>query len=133
MPIALKRAYEKATPNDGHRILVDRIWPRGVSKDALDLDEWMKEVAPSDQLRKSFHKGDLTWGQFRNDYLSELKSHRNELRRLAQTSQQSQVTLVFSAQDRKHNNAVVLMQYLNLLGRADKANSRYDSQSPTDS
>lgn len=116
MSIVLKRAYESSTPRDGRRILVDRIWPRGLSKNEINIDEWMKEVAPSDRLRRSFHRGELAWGEFRKGYLLELKSHRDELRRLARISKQGRVTLVFGANDKEHNNAVVLRQYLKMLG-----------------
>ena len=116
MPINLKRAYEKPGPEDGYRVLVDRIWPRGISKDELKIDEWMKEAAPSDRLRKSFHNGELTWSEFRNGYLSELKSHRDELRRVVKKSKEGTVSLIFGARDEKHNNAVVMKQYLKMLG-----------------
>lgn len=116
MSVTLKNAYEKATSSDGYRILVDRLWPRGRSKDEASIDEWLKEVAPSDGLRKSFHDGALDWGAFRKAYLAELKGHREELRRLVQLAAQKEVTLVFSAHDQEHNNAVVLGQYLKMLG-----------------
>lgn len=115
MSISLKRAYDGPKASDGYRILVDRIWPRGVSKEDLDVDEWLKEVAPSDGLRKSFHKGDSSWSEFRQAYLEELKEHRDELRRVADLSKKKRVTLLFSAQDEEHNNAVVLRQYLRML------------------
>jgi len=118
MPIALKRAYEKAGPEDGYRVLVDRMWPRGVSKVEAELDEWIKSIAPSDQLRKWFHSDRSQWGEFRRRYLSELKEHREDLRKLAQRARSEQVTLVYSSRDREHNNAVVVKQYLNML-RAD--------------
>ncbi len=115
MPISLKRAYEPPESEDGFRILVDRIWPRGVSKDELEVDEWLKEAAPSDGLRKGVHEGELTWSDFRDAYLRELKDHRKELRDVAETAKKQQVTLVFGAQDEEHNNAVVLKQYLGML------------------
>jgi uncharacterized protein YeaO (DUF488 family) len=87
-----------------------------VSKDAAGLDEWMKAAAPSTALRKSFHDGELSWVEFRRLYLSELKGHRAELRRLAERSAREHVTLVFSASDEERNNAVVLKQYLKMLG-----------------
>ncbi len=117
MPIVLKRAYEKATQEDGYRVLVDRMWPRGISKDKAKLDEWIRGVAPSDQLRKWYHGGHSNWDEFRRRYLSELKSHRDELRRLAQRAKRERVTLVFSSSDEERNNAVVLKQYLKMLGR----------------
>ena len=116
MPVAVKRAYEPPTPADGYRILVDRLWPRGLAKDEIEIDEWLKEAAPSDSLRKSFHKGEVTWSEFRKAYLAELKTHRDELRRLADISKKGSLTIVFSAKDQEHNNAVVFMQYLQMLG-----------------
>ncbi len=117
MSIKLKRAYEKPSSNDGYRILVDRLWPRGISKKAAGLDEWMKEIAPSDTLRSWFHKDPSRWGEFRKRYLSELKKHRETLRPLANQAKKKRVTLVYSASDEEHNNAVVLKQYLEMLQR----------------
>ncbi len=116
MPIVLKRSYEKPTPQDGYRVLVDRMWPRGLTRKEVHVDEWMKDVAPSDQLRRSFHSRRLVWGEFRRRYLSELKSHRDELRRLAERADHERVTLIFSSRDEEHNNAVVVKQYLEMLG-----------------
>jgi uncharacterized protein YeaO (DUF488 family) len=113
--IALKRVYETPTTKDGYRLLVDRLWPRGVSKESARLDEWMKQVAPSDELRKWFHDDPSRWAEFRRRYLSELKVHRDELRQLARAKSE-RVTLVFSASDEAHNNAVVVKQYLRMLG-----------------
>ena len=116
MPIILKRVYENPDLNDGYRVLVDRLWPRGLSRDDASLDEWMKEVAPSSELRKAFHAGRLDWDTFRKGYLSELKNHRERLRPLAQRADKERVTLVYSASNTDHNNAVVLKQYLKMLG-----------------
>ena len=116
MPIVLKRSYEKPTSQDGYRVLVDRMWPRGLTRKEVHVDEWMKDVAPSDQLRRSFHDRRLGWGEFRRSYLSELKSHRDELRRLAERADHERVTLIFSSRDEEHNNAVVVKQYLEMLG-----------------
>lgn len=115
MPISLKRAYEAPSPEDGYRVLVDKIWPRGVSKEDAKLDEWKKEIAPSDDLREQFHDGALSWGDFRNHYLSELKEYREELRNLAERAAEEKVTLVFGSKDLEHNNAVVVKQYLEML------------------
>lgn len=115
MSVELKRAYDPPTTEDGYRVLVDRIWPRGRPKDDMHIDEWMKDIAPSNYLRKSFHSSELAWGQFRRHYLAELKHHRDQLRPLAQHANRGKVTLVFSAHDREHNNAVVLRQYLKML------------------
>lgn len=117
MSIALKRAFEAPSPDDGYRVLVDRLWPRGVAKADARIDEWRKELAPSDTLRKAFHAGELGWGEFRRRYLTELKAHREALRSLAARAARDTVTLVFASKDVRHNNAVVLRQYLEMLRR----------------
>lgn len=117
MNVALKRAYDSPNSRDGHRVLVDRLWPRGISKEQARIDAWPKEVAPSDELRKAFHDGRLTWGEFRRRYLGELKAHRDVVRDLAARAGRERVTLVFSAKDERRNNAVVLKQYLEMLRR----------------
>ncbi len=96
-------------------MLVDRLWPRGVAKADARIDAWPKEVAPSDALRKAFHAGELGWGEFRRRYLGELRPHRETLRPLAERAARERVTLVFAAKDERHNNAVVLAQYLAML------------------
>lgn len=116
MSIALKRAYEKPSKQDGYRVLVDRIWPRGVSKEEADIDEWMKEIAPTDQLRKLYHDNRISWGEFRKLYLSELKENRDNLRPLTEKAEEKKVTLVYGSKDKEKNNAVVLKQYLKMLG-----------------
>lgn len=116
MPIALKRAYEQPTSADGYRVLVDRLWPRGISKGEARIDQWLKDAAPSNELRQWFHKDRSRWGAFRKRYLAELAEHREQLRQLAQRARRSTVTLVFSATDAQRNNAVVMKQYLRMLG-----------------
>ena len=116
MKIALKRVYEKASPADGYRVLVDRLWPRGMSKANAHLDEWLKCLAPSEELRKWFGHDPARWGEFRMRYVSELKHHREQLRALAATARKKPVTLVFAARDEERNNAVVIKQYLQMLG-----------------
>ena len=115
MSIKLKRAFETPEREDGYRVLVDRLWPRGVSKADARIDEWPKEVAPRDELRKAFHHGEMGWDAFRRRYLAELKAHRETLRPLAERATRDTVTLVFAAKDAHHNNAVVLSQYLKML------------------
>jgi uncharacterized protein YeaO (DUF488 family) len=115
MSIILKRIYEEPSRTDGYRVLVDRLWPRGVSKNEAALDEWMKEISPTDELRKWFHSDRSRWSEFRRRYLSELKNHRDALRRLAQRARNQRVTLLFSATDKERNNAVVVKQYLKML------------------
>lgn len=114
--ILLKRAYEEKSSSDGHRVLVDRIWPRGRTKADASIDEWIKDIAPSSPLRQSFHGRQMGWDEFRRSYLSELREHRERLRGLAKRSQTGTITLVFAAKDIQHNNAVVLAQYLKMLG-----------------
>jgi len=114
--IALKRAYDDPSPQDGYRVLVDRLWPRGISKETARLDAWPKEVAPTVELRKWFHADRSRWGEFRRRYLAELKAHREQLRPLAERARDGRVTLVYSANDEERNNAVVLRQYLRMLG-----------------
>ena len=117
MSIALKRAYDPPRPGDGYRVLVDRLWPRGIAKKDAGLEQWLKEIAPSDSLRRWFHDNPSRWGDFRRQYLTELKQHREQLRPLAQKARRETVTLVYGASDRHHNNAVVVKQYLNMLAR----------------
>jgi len=113
--IRLKRAYEPPSRADGVRILVDRLWPRGVSKDDAALDDWMKDVAPSAALRKWFAHDPERWPEFRRRYRAELKEHPEDLARLRGLARKKTVTLVYGARDEEHNDAVVLRDVL--LGR----------------
>ncbi len=113
MPVAVKRVYEKPVRADGARVLVDRLWPRGVRKEAVHT--WLKELAPSDELRRWFHARPQNWEMFRRRYLKELSrspaaAALEELYSLAE--RRSQVTLLFASRDVEHNNAVVLKQLL---------------------
>lgn len=107
MSISLKRAYEVPGSRDGARVLVDRIWPRGVTKEKAKIDLWLKEVAPSTELRKWFGHDPQRWAEFRKRYRAELKGSASlaELRKMAS---KGKVTLVYAASDEEHNNAVVL-------------------------
>ena len=109
--IATKRVYDPPSANDGLRILVDRIWPRGLSKKAAALDHWLKDVAPSTELRKWFGHDPERWAEFRKRYKKELAANDavGELRALVKGRR---TTLVFAASDTAHNNAVVLADYL---------------------
>ncbi len=112
--IVLKRIYDPASQDDGKRILVDRLWPRGISKDKADIDGWLKEIAPSDELRKWFLHDPAKWEEFRNRYKNELKRKEKEglIEGLRKAGKKGKVTLLFSAKDVLHNNAVVLKEYL---------------------
>jgi uncharacterized protein YeaO (DUF488 family) len=110
--LRLKRAYEPAAPEDGVRILVDRLWPRGVSKPKAALDDWMKEIAPSTELRKWFGHDPARWAEFRSRYRDELRQHGEELDRIRALAGTKTVTLVYGAHDEEHNDAVVLRDVL---------------------
>ena len=116
MTVSVKRAYLPPLPGDGRRVLVDRLWPRGLSKDKIQLTEWLKDVSPSDGLRRSVHEGSITWSEFKRRYIEELKDHDLDLQRLAKYAKEGNLTLVFSAHDPEKNNAVVLRDYLKKLG-----------------
>jgi len=113
--IRLKRAYEVPSPDDGRRILVDRLWPRGVKKSNAAIDEWMRELAPSAELRKWFAHDPARWEEFRHRFRSELHQRSDELSKLRALARDSRVTLVYAARDEAHNDAVVLRDVL--LGR----------------
>ena len=110
--VQLKRAYDPPGEDDGRRVLVDRLWPRGVSKDKAKIDLWLKDVAPTSELRQWFGHQPERWPEFRTRYLDELRSNPavDELRAI---SEAGPVTLVYGAKDREHNDAVVLAEFLN--------------------
>lgn len=110
--IQLKRAYEPAATTDGTRILIERLWPRGVQKAALALDAWMKDIAPSTELRKWFHADPARWPAFRDRYLAELASNTAAAMPILQAAHHGIVTLVYAAHDVEHNSAVVLKEFL---------------------
>jgi uncharacterized protein YeaO (DUF488 family) len=110
--IRAKRAYDSPGPDDGARILVDRLWPRGIKKEELKIDAWLKEVAPSDELRKWFGHDPAKWEEFRQRYAAELEGKGEILELIKKASQQGNVTLVYGARDTEHNQAVALKAYL---------------------
>jgi uncharacterized protein YeaO (DUF488 family) len=112
VPIALKRAYDPAAPGDGRRILVDRVWPRGVTKDDLRIDAWRKDLAPSTSLRKWFGHDPKKWDVFKERYGRELEQQADALEELLAQARAGQITLVFGARDTEHNNAVALKEHL---------------------
>lgn len=111
--IQLKRAYDPVEEEDGCRVLVDRLWPRGISKQELNHDYWLKELAPSDKLRKWFDHDPKKFEKFRNRYQGELKGNDQVEELLSLCKQHQKVTLLFAAKDRVHNNAIVLRELLN--------------------
>ena len=110
--LRVKRAYEPASRLDGYRILIDRLWPRGVSKENAAIDEWMKEVAPSAQLRRWFGHDPEKWREFRRRYRRELQARDHLLRAIAALASHRRVTLVYGARDEEHNDAVVLAELI---------------------
>jgi uncharacterized protein YeaO (DUF488 family) len=113
--VKLKRAYESPSAADGVRILVDRLWPRGVKKSDAAIDHWVKKLAPSSPLRQWFNHDPARWHEFRRRYAMELQGHRDELEQLCQLARKGPLTLVYGARDVTHNDAVVLRDIL--LGR----------------
>lgn len=115
MTIHLKRAYDDASSHDGYRVLIDRIWPRGVSKDDAALDDWCKTVAPSTDLRKWFDHKTSRWKEFQTRYRKELKDNsdaKDALTMLRKKHRNGTLTLVYAAKDTEHNNAVLLKDVL---------------------
>ena len=114
MAISLKRIYDKPSRDDGARVLVDRLWPRGISRNSARLDAWLKDVAPSDELRRWFHAHRERWTEFRARYLEELSSPKAQpaLEQLHQFAARGDLTLLFASKDTKRNNALVLKELL---------------------
>ncbi len=110
--IQIKRIYEEPKKEDGIRVLVDRLWPRGVSREKAQIDEWLKEIAPSPQLRKWFGHDPEKWATFRARYLKELKMRKEALKELKKKSSRRKMTLLYAAHDLKHNYGLVLKQVL---------------------
>jgi uncharacterized protein YeaO (DUF488 family) len=121
MDVRLKRAYEPAGPADGYRVLIDRLWPRGVSRTRAALDEWDRELAPSTELRRWFAHEPSRFEEFRRRYIEELRGQQPRLARLRRRARAGTLTLVYSARDSDHNDAVVLAEVLRRgLPRSDR-------------
>ena len=112
MSIAVKRVYEPPAKSDGYRVLIDRLWPRGLKKEDVPLDQWAKELAPSSALRQWFGHDPARWESFRQRYAGELDKLTEHWRPLAERAAKHAVTLLYGARDEEHNNAVVLKAYL---------------------
>ncbi len=112
MAITIKRAYDPPKASDGKRILVDRLWPRGLTREKLKIDRWMKEIAPSNELRKWIHADPSKWSAFEERYFKELASQADLVAELRAMAHDGTLTLVYSAKDELHNNAAALKKYL---------------------
>ena len=111
--VRIKRVYEPASKQDGYRVLVDRLWPRGMKKEAAKIDLWMKDIAPSDALRKSFHHDAAKWTDFHKKYQAELKTKKQWLAQLKKLEKEhGTLTLLFGARDPEHNQAVIIAEAL---------------------
>lgn len=119
--IQIKRAYDPASKNDGARFLVERLWPRGVRKEKLQIEAWLKDVAPSRQLRQWFQHDPAKWNEFRQRYVRELAKNPEAWQPLLARTRRGRVTLVYSAHDTEHNNAVALKDFLDQKIRSKKA------------
>lgn len=111
--IQLKRVYEASSGTDGDRFLVERLWPRGIKKSSLVIQAWLKEVAPSIDLRKWFNHDPARWMEFRKRYFAELKENRSSWLPILEAASCGTVTLIYSSHDPEHNNAVALKEFLN--------------------
>jgi uncharacterized protein YeaO (DUF488 family) len=122
--LALKRAYDEAAPDDGVRFLVERLWPRGVKKTDLRIDAWLKDAAPSDSLRRWFAHDPEKWGEFQRRYFAELDTRPESYEQILSAARHGRVTLIYSAHDTQHNNAVALKEYLDVRTRHVAARTR---------
>lgn len=112
MSVRLKRAYEPPAPTDGYRVLIDRLWPRGVARANARVDEWARELAPSTELRRWFGHDPARFAEFRQRYVEELSAEEEKLRELRGRARNTTLTLVYGARDTEHNDAVVLAELL---------------------
>ena len=111
MKIKIKRVYDKPDENDGFRILVDRLWPRGLSKNRAKIDLWLKEIAPSHELRKWFAHDPQKWGEFKKKYFKQLDGQKELLSLILEKAKQGEVTLLFGSREERYNNAAALKGY----------------------
>ena len=111
--ISIKRIYDDATDKDGYRVLVDRLWPRGISKEEAKLDEWLQDIAPSTELRKWFDHQEERFSEFSKRYKAELDLKKTEIEKLKAVAEKRPITLLYSAKNEEFNQAVVLRDYLN--------------------
>ena len=115
MGVQIKRVYDQPARADGRRVLVDRVWPRGLTKKQAQVDDWLKEIAPSTALRKWFGHDPVRWKEFKKRYANELNNQRERVEQLAREARKQTVTLLFGAKDIEHNNAVALKEHIEKL------------------
>jgi uncharacterized protein YeaO (DUF488 family) len=111
-PVQIKRAYDDVEPGDGYRVLIDHVWPRGISRERARLNEWARDLAPSDALRTWFDHEPVRFARFRTRYRDELAGQAERIDALRERAEQGPMTIVYAARDREHNNAVVLAEML---------------------
>jgi len=110
--LKIKRVYDEPSKADGRRILVDRLWPRGLKKEDAHIDEWFKELSPSNELRKWFNHDPKKWGEFRKRFFSELREHEELMDSVISAARKGSVTLLFGSKEERFNNAVALKEYI---------------------
>lgn len=114
--IEIRRIYDPEKPGEHYKVLIDRLWPRGISKEKAGWDEWIKEISPSNELRKWFHNEPAGWAKFKQKYKQELIHKQDELKKLKQLElKHGTLTLLYSARDKEHNNAVALQEFLSVI------------------
>lgn len=123
LDVCIKRIYEKPVQRDGYRVLVDRLWPRGIKKESATLDEWLRDIAPTPELREWFAHEPERWPEFRERYLAELDAHGPLLDALCERAAHQRVTLLYAARNKKVNHAVVLEEALRATGRHPRGRS----------
>ena len=127
MDVRLKRAYEARTVSDGYRVLIDRIWPRGITRERAHLDEWARELAPSRELRQWFGHDPALFDEFRRRYTDELKQQEAKVQELRERARRRTLTLVYAARDTEHNDAVVLAEILRMGVRQAAPTKHFDA------
>lgn len=110
--IKIKRVYDRSSQDDGKRILIDRLWPRGLKKEDARIDEWLKEIAPSNELRKWFNHDPNKWSEFKKKFFTELLGKRDMVKGIINTARKGTVTLLFGSKEERFNNAVALKEYI---------------------
>ncbi|MCE5269559.1 MAG: DUF488 domain-containing protein [Planctomycetaceae bacterium] len=126
--IRIKRVYDPPSREDGARFLVERLWPRGLKKTDVPMDDWLKDVAPSGELRRWFGHDPSKWSEFRRRYFAELADRREACKPIREAAKQSDVTLLYSARDEEHNNALALKEYLTRRSKSQPSPKRSTSR-----